>query len=87
MARFGDAVTVNGAHAAADTNGHFEVVVNGSLVHSKSGGMGYVDSEEKEGVIIAAIQAAVTGQVATGKKSLEEEDESVSGKPEVTVSY
>ncbi len=41
------------------SNGSLEVVVNGELIHSKLGGQGYVDSEEKLQRIFDAIDAAL----------------------------
>lgn len=55
--RFGDEVTVTGELAPEDTNGHFEVALRGQVIHSKNKGMGFVDSREKLGSIIKAIEA------------------------------
>lgn len=42
-----------------ETSGKLEVTVNGTLVHSKAGGDGYVDSDAKIGKIFDAITAAL----------------------------
>ena len=38
--------------------GYLEVKVNGSLVHSKANGDGYVDNQEKLEKIFSAVEAA-----------------------------
>ena len=45
--------------ATKETSGKLEVTVNGTLVHSKAGGDGYVDSDAKINKIFEAITAAL----------------------------
>jgi len=45
--------------ATKNVSGKLEVTVNGTLVHSKAGGHGYVDSDEKRNRIINAVGAAL----------------------------
>lgn len=42
------------------TTGYLEVSVDGTLVHSKKDGDGYVDTQEKKNKIVEAIKAAAT---------------------------
>ncbi|KAJ8342414.1 hypothetical protein SKAU_G00323420 [Synaphobranchus kaupii] len=44
--------------AKTSISGSFEVKVKGKLVHSKKTGNGFVDSEDKMGVIVRAIEQA-----------------------------
>lgn len=41
------------------TTGWFEVEVNGKLVHSKKGGLGFVDNDQKMAALVAAIEQAL----------------------------
>jgi len=45
--------------ASKGITGEFEVTVNGTLVHSKKGGDGFVDSDKKLKKIVEAIKAAL----------------------------
>eukprot|EP00937_MAST-01D_sp_MAST-1D-sp2_P008149 g8149.t1 len=56
MARFPSGVAVEGA-ATPDVSGKFEVEVDGAVVHSKKGGDGFIDTEEKLAATLAKIAA------------------------------
>ena len=43
--------------ASAGVTGEFEVLMDGKLLHSKLGGDGFVDSEEKMNALLAKIAA------------------------------
>jgi len=45
-------------HATEEITGHLEVSVNGTLIHSKKNGMGYVNTKEKMTKILDAVVAA-----------------------------
>ena len=55
-ARFPSGVTVKGKEAAGVT-GEFEVVMDGTVLHSKLGGDGFVDSEPKMTALLSKIAA------------------------------
>jgi selT/selW/selH-like putative selenoprotein len=55
---FGDNITVTGQSTPTATS-KFEVTVDGRLIHSKIGGQGFVDSEQKLMGIFAQIEAAM----------------------------
>jgi len=57
--KFGDGVLEFDSYGTPNTSGFFEVEVNGTLVHSKKNGDGYVDSDAKLEKIYNAIQAAL----------------------------
>lgn len=44
---------------SAMITGHFEVEVNGKLIHSRKNGDGFVDDDFKKNTIKAAIQVAL----------------------------
>lgn len=56
MDEFGDKIQVLGESTPGIT-GFFEVTVDGTLVHSKKNGDGFVDSEAKLKKIVDAISA------------------------------
>jgi selT/selW/selH-like putative selenoprotein len=45
----------------AGKTGNFEVTVNGSKVHSRQMGQGFVDSEKKQKAMMAALRKALHG--------------------------
>jgi len=49
------------SEATPTKSGYLEVTVDGVLVHSKNGGDGYVDSDEKVNKIIEAVKKALAG--------------------------
>jgi len=55
---FGDDVVYTD-EATKQVTGELEVTVNGTLIHSKKGGEGYVDNEKKLKKIFAAVEAAL----------------------------
>ena len=55
---FGDEIECTG-EGTPDVSGKLEVTVNGTLVHSKKNGDGYVDSDAKLKKIVSAIEAAL----------------------------
>ena len=55
-ARFPSGVDVKGK-AAAGVTGEFEVVMDGTVLHSKLGGDGFVDSEPKMTALLSKIAA------------------------------
>lgn len=58
VGKFGDKIAVDG-EATRGVTGYLEVEVNGTLVHSKKGGDGYVDTAGKKQKIYDAISAAL----------------------------
>jgi len=56
MAELGDGVDVEGVRQSQRT-GDFEVVVAGQLVHSKKGGDGFPDTDEKLQKIVDAVKS------------------------------
>lgn len=62
VSRLGDKVSVTGIKDA-DRSGRFEVqIVGGKLLHSKKGGDGFVDNDEKLEKIIKGIEEAIAAQ-------------------------
>ena len=59
MSKFGDKISVEGIKTP-DTSGKLEVqVVGGKLLHSKKGGDGYVDTDDKMNKIIKGVEEAL----------------------------
>jgi len=60
------AVKVTGESTPGVT-GYLEVSVNGTLVHSKKEGDGYVDTKDKVNKILTAVDCALNGQSVCGR--------------------
>jgi len=60
------AVKVTGESTPGVT-GWLEVSVNGTLVHSKKEGDGYVDTKDKVNKILTAVDCAMNGQTVCGR--------------------
>lgn len=59
VAKFGKDKIEWSAEATPGTTGFLEVTVNGTLVHSKKNGDGYIDNDEKLQKIYKAVEAAL----------------------------
>lgn len=86
---------MTGTHAPADTNGYFEVELQGATIHSKKDGMGHCDTSEKEDVVMNAIASALEALTlppvpptkAEESAAVEGAGAAASATPEVTIEY
>lgn len=69
--------------APEETNGYFEVSLDGVVLHSKKDGAGFPNTEDKEAAIMGAIQAKLTPEEGVKEEEAAEESKSL----EVNVTY